>query len=781
MPLIGVPHKRVEDPRLITGRGRYTDDVRLPGMLHAAILRSPRAHARIEAIDVEAARSAAGVVAVYTGRDIAGKVGPIPTAWLPPNSDIKATAHPALAIDTVRYAGDGVALVVAESAAAARDALDLIRVSYGPLPAVVEQVDAMREGAPLVHADAPGNIAFHWKAGQVSDTVFAGAEVVVRHTFRQQRLIPNPMEPRAAVAHYDRATGDLTLWATSQNPHIHRVLLSGVLGIPEHRLRVVSVDVGGGFGAKIACYPDEALTAFAAISLGRPVKWTETRTEHFLATTHGRDMVIDVELAGRRDGTLEAIRVRNLANMGAYLSTAAPGVPTILFGLIVTGAYTFAHAAVDVYGIFTNTTPTDAYRGAGRPEATYLVERMVDLFAREIGMDPIEVRRKNLVPPEAFPYPSALGLSYDSGNYQRALEQAMATVDYPELRREQAALRGHGRYIGIGCSSYVEISGLGPSEVAGAVGFQGGLWESANIRVHPSGKVTVFTGGSPHGQGEETTFAQIVADRFGIPIADVEVVHGDTARIAMGWGTYGSRTTAVGGSAIAVAADRVIDKGRKIAAHMLEAAEDDVEFAQGTYQVRGAPKRSETFQAVTLQAYLAWNLPEGLEPSLEAAAYYNPSNFTFPFGTHVAVVEVDLETGDVQLLRYVAVDDCGTVINPMIAEGQVHGGIVQGIGQALWEGAIYSAEGQLLTGSLLDYAMPKARFFPSFETAFTETPAPHNPLGAKGIGETGTIAATPAIVNAVVDALQPFGVRDLAMPLWPERVLQAIEAGRDGR
>ncbi len=781
MQLIGVPQKRVEDPRLITGRGRYTEDVRLPGMLHAAILRSPRAHARIQEIDVAAAQAADGVVAVYTGRDLAGKLGPIPTAWLPPDSDIKATAHPALAVDTVRYVGDGVAMVVAESAAAARDAIDRIKVRYEPMAAVVDQAQAMAEGAPLVHEDAPGNVAFHWKAGTVPEEAFTGAEVVVRRTFRQQRLIPNPMEPRAAVAQYDPSTGDLTLWATSQNPHIHRVLLSSVLGIPEHRLRVVSVDVGGGFGSKIACYPDEALTAYAAMALGRPVKWAETRVEHFQATTHGRDMVIDVELAGRRDGTMTAIRVKNLANMGAYLSTAAPGVPTILFGLIVTGAYTFQHAAVDVYGVFTHTTPTDAYRGAGRPEATYLVERMVDLFAGEIGMDPIEVRRRNLVRPEAFPYQSALGLTYDSGNYQRALDQALETVGYEEIRREQAALRQKGRYIGIGCTSYVEISGLGPSEVAGAVGFQGGLWESANIRVHPSGKVTVFTGGSPHGQGEETTFAQIVADRFGVPLADVEVVHGDTARIAMGWGTYGSRTTAVGGSAIAVAADRVIDKARKIAAHMLEAAEEDIEFRAGRFAVRGAPERAQTFQAVTLQAYLAWNLPEGVEPALEAAAYYNPSNFTFPFGTHIAVVEVDAETGDVQLLRYVAVDDCGKVINPLIAEGQVHGGIVQGIGQALWEGAVYSADGQLLTGSLLDYAMPKARFFPAFETAFTETPAPHNPIGAKGIGETGTIAATPTIVNAVVDALQPFGVQDLAMPLWPERVHQAIQAGRNGR
>ncbi|KUO94753.1 xanthine dehydrogenase family protein molybdopterin-binding subunit [Ferroacidibacillus organovorans] len=776
--VFGTKVKRREDPRLITGNGTYSDDVALPGMLYAMILRSPYAHANIRSIDVAKARNAAGVVAVYTGKDILGKVGAIPTAWLPPNSDIKTTVHPALAHDVVRYVGDGVALVVAESRYAARDALDLIEVDYEPLDVVVDQRAAMQEGAPLVHGDAPNNIAFHWKAGDAPDVLFAEAEVVVRHEFRQQRLIPNPMETRATTASYNAGTGELTLHLTSQNPHIHRFLLSLILGIPEHKLRIVSVDVGGGFGAKIACYPDEALVGFASMELGRPVKWMEDRREHFLATTHGRDMILDVELAGKRDGTMTAIRVKNIANMGAYLSTAGPGVPTILFGLIVPGAYQFAHAEVDVYGVFTNTTPTDAYRGAGRPEATYVLERMVDLFANEIGKDPVEVRRKNLIRADQFPYTTPLGLEYDSGQYHLALERALEMLSYQELRQQQEQWRKEGRLIGIGCTTYVEICGLGPSQVAGAVGFQGGLWESSTVRVHPTGKITAFTGASPHGQGEETTFAQIVSDRLGVPVEDIEIVHGDTARIAMGWGTYGSRTTPVGGNALAVATDRVIEKANKIAAHMLEAAEEDVTFSAGKFSIKGSTERSVTFQEVTLQAYLAWNLPKGVEPGLEGHAFYDPVNFVYPFGTHLCVVEIDPDTGEVSLLRYIAVDDCGRVINPLIAEGQVHGGIVQGIGQALYEGAVYDEEGQLLTGTFMDYAMPKARFFPEMETAFTETPAPQNPLGVKGIGETGTIASTPTVVNAVIDALKPFHVRDLNMPLTPERVWRAMNEGR---
>ncbi|MCL6563647.1 MAG: xanthine dehydrogenase family protein molybdopterin-binding subunit [Firmicutes bacterium] len=772
--VIGQPVRRREDARLIVGRGQFTDDLKLPGMTYAVIVRSPYAHARIRRIDVSRALAMPGVLAVFTGKDLEGVLGPVPTAWIPPNADLKQTVHRALAVDEVRYAGDGVAMVVAEDRYTARDAAEAVEVEYEPLPAVVDAWAAVQEGAPLVHPDAPGNLALHWTAGSVDQKAFDEAEVVVRQRFVQQRLIPNPMEPRAAVAWYDPGTENLTVWMTSQNPHIHRFLLSGILGIPEHRLRVVAQDVGGGFGSKISCYPDEALVAHAARTLARPVKWVEDRSEHFMATTHGRDHVQEVELAGRKDGTIEALRVKIWANLGAYLSTAAPGVPTILFGLIVNGCYRIPQASTEVYGVFTHTTPVDAYRGAGRPEATYLIERMVDLFADAIGMDPVEVRRKNFVPPDAFPYTNAFGITYDSGNYPLALDKALERVDYGGFRARQAQARQEGRYLGIGFSTYVEMCGLGPSEVAGAVGFQGGLWENATVRVHPSGKIQVMTGASPHGQGEETTFAQIVAEQLGVAMDDIEVVHGDTDRVTMGWGTYGSRTLAVGGSAVAVACQRLIEKGRRIAAHMLEADADDVAFQQGRYQVQGVPGRSVSFQEVALQAHLAWNLPQGVEPGMEATANYNPSNFTFPFGTHVAIVEVDPDSGLVRLERYVAVDDCGTPINPLIIAGQVHGGVVQGVGQALWEGAVYNAEGQLLTGSFLEYAMPKARFFPPIETDSTVTPSPHNPLGVKGVGETGTIAATPAVVNAVMDALKPFNIRHLDMPLTPEKVWRAI-------
>lgn len=776
--IFGTPLKRREDPRLITGNGNFTDDVRLHGALYAMMLRSPHAHARIKSIDTSQAEQLDRVVAVYTGKDLAGKVEPIPTAWLPPDSNIQTPAHPALAQEKVRYVGDAVAMVVAEDRYVARDAIDLIEVDYEVLPAVVDQEQAMGSDSPVLHDDVPKNVAYHWRAGEVADDVFENADVVVKQRFRQQRLIPNPMEMRAAAARYNPASGEMTIWCTSQNPHIHRFILSGVLGISESKLQIIAPDVGGGFGCKIAVYPDEALVGFAARELGRPVKWTEDRSEHFTATTHGRDVILDVTLAGKRDGRLEALRVKNIANMGAYLSTAAPGVETILFGLITPGPYKIAQAQVETYGVFTNTTPTDAYRGAGRPEATYLIERMVDLYADEIGMDPVELRRRNLIEKDEFPYDNALGLQYDSGDYFRSLDKLLDMLDYDTFRKEQKEKRKQGKYLGVGFSTYVEICGLGPSKVAGAVGFQGGLWESATVRVHPTGKVSVFTGTSPHGQGEETTFAQIVADKFGIPQEDIEVIHGDTNRISMGWGTYGSRTTPVGGPAIALAADRVLEKAKKIAAHALEVAEEDIDFQAGTFQVKGVPDKTMSFADVTLQAYVAWDLPEGIEPALEAQAFYDPDNFVYPFGAHACVVEIDSETGDIEIKRYLAVDDPGPVINPMVAEGQVHGGIVQGVGQALWEGAVYDERGQLLSGTFMDYAMPKARFFPNFETAFTETPSPVNPLGVKGIGETGTIAATPAVVNAVMDALKPFGVKELDMPLTPEKIWNVLRKGR---
>ena len=784
--VFGTAIRRREDPRLIMGRGTYTDDIRLPGMVHVAFVRSPHAHARIVRIDASRAWAVPGVVAVWTAADLAG-LGPLSTAWLIPDAQLKTVTRPLLARDRVRFVGEPVAMVVAEDRYAAFDAAERVEVEYEVLPAVVDQEQAIRPGAPVLHDEAPGNIAFHWKAGNAEATQQAIAEaerspdgVVVRQRLRNHRLIPTAMETRAAVAQFHPGTGELTVWMTSQNPHIHRFAFSALLGVPEHKLRVVAPEVGGGFGSKIAVYPEEVLVAHAARRLGRPVKWSELRRENYLATTHGRDHVQEVVLAGRRDGTLTAIYVKAIANLGAYLSTAAPGVPTILFGPIVTGPYHIPHASVEVVGVLTNTTPVDAYRGAGRPEATYLMERMVDLFAREIGLDPAEVRRRNFVARDAFPYTNAMGLQYDSGDYSRALERALELAGYQQLRQSQQEARRQGRYIGIGLSSYVEVCGLGPSQAAGALGFQGGLWESALVRVHPTGRVSVYVGTSPHGQGEETTFAQVVAEELGLSVEDVDVVHGDTATTPMGWGTYGSRTTPVGGAAVALAARRVVEKARRIAAHLLEAAEQDVVFEGGRFFVRGAPERARTFQEVALQAHLAWNLPQGVEPSLEASAFYDPSNFVFPFGTHVCVVEVDVETGEVKLLKYVAVDDCGRVINPLLVDGQVHGGVVQGIGQALWEYAHYDSSGQLVTGSLLDYALPRASQLPELVTDRTETPSPHNPLGVKGIGETGTIAATPAVVNAVCDALAPFGVRHLDMPLWPQRVREAVERAKGG-
>lgn len=777
--MIGARIKRREDPRFISGKGRFTDDIKFPGMLYAAILRSSRAHARLRKIDVSQAVALPGVVAVYTGEDLAGMVKPVPTSWYVPDSGLQAKDRIPLAVDKVRYVGEGVALIVAEDRYTARDALDLIEVEYEDLAAVTHQKEALQKGAPLVHDDVQHNIAFTWKAGEVPDEVFEKAEVVIREQFYEQRVVPNPMETRAAVAEYNPGSGDMTIWCTSQNPHIHRMVYAEVLGIPESKLRIVAPDVGGGFGAKIGVYAEEAVVAYAAKDLKRPVKWVEDRKEHFMATNHGRDEVIEVELAGKRDGTMTALRVRNTVNLGAYLSTMGAGVPTICFGLMIPGAYDISQASVEVYGVYTNTTPTDAYRGAGKPEATYQIERAADLFANEIGMDPLEVRRKNLVSKEKFPYTTSMGLEYDSGDYFKTLDRALEMVNYDELRHEQAELRKQGRYIGIGMSTYVELCGFGPSKVAGALGFQGGLWENATVRVDPSGKVTVFTGASPHGQGEETTFAQVVGEKLGVSVEDIEVHYGDTRTVTLGWGTYGSRTTPVAGAAVAMAADKVVEKAKKIAAHELEVAVEDVEFSTGVFQVKGVPGYQRTFREIAKSANMAWNIPDGMDPALEAQSFFNPSDFVYPFGAHICVVEVDGDTGEVNLKRYVAVDDVGRVINPTIVEGQVHGGIAQGVGQALWEGVVYSDNGQLLSGTFMDYTMPKARFFPHIETDFTETPSPVNPLGAKGVGETGTTASPPAVVNAVLDALKPFGVKHLDMPLTPEKLWQAMRKRRD--
>ncbi|MGE5275711.1 MAG: xanthine dehydrogenase family protein molybdopterin-binding subunit [Acidobacteriota bacterium] len=778
--IFGSGIKRREDPRLLTGQARYTDDFVLPNMAHLSVVRSPYAHARIKKIDVRKAGKVPGVIGVFTGADMkeAG-FGAIPCAWVVPGSDTKTPPYPPIATETVRYVGNAVAIVVAEDRYAARDGADAVEVAYEPLPAVTDPHQAGEKGAPLLHAEAPGNVCFRWnvKGGDV-DAAFRSAEVVVRDRIRNQRLIPNAMEPRAALAQYSSGSGEVTLWVTSQNPHIVRFLLSLDTGIPEHKIRVVAPEVGGGFGSKIPHYPEDTMVIFASKALGRPVKWTETRSENYKSTIHGRDHVQEVELAAKKDGTITALRAKVWANLGAYLSTASTGIPTILHGLMLSGAYRIPNIHEDVFGMFTNTTPVDAYRGAGRPEATFIVERLVDLLARELGRDPADLRRQNFIPPFSDGYQVATGLTYDSGDYVAALEKTLQMADYEGLRRKQAELRKNGQYLGIGLSTYAEICGLGPSQVAGAVGFGGGLWESAIVRFHPSGKVHVFVGISPHGQGEETTFAQIVASELGVPVEDVEVMHGDTDQTPMGWGSYGSRSTPVGSGALMGAIGKIKEKAKIVTAHLLEAAVEDIDYADGKFFVRGSPAKFKTIQDVALMANVAWNHPKGLEPGLEASAFFDPPNFVYPFGAHLAVVRVDSETGEIKLERYVAVDDCGRVINPMIVAGQIHGGIAQGVGQALWEGAAYDEAGQLLTGSMMDYALPRAEYLPNFELGMTETPTSVNPLGVKGIGETGTIASTPAVYNAVMDALSPLGVERIDMPLTPERVWRAIREAK---
>ncbi|MCH9649655.1 MAG: molybdopterin-dependent oxidoreductase [Deltaproteobacteria bacterium] len=778
--ILGSAIKRREDPALITGKGRYTDDFTLPHMTHAVIVRSPYSHAHVRSIDTAAAAATPGVLAVYTAADIesSGAPGTVPTAWLLP--DIKTPEHSLLAKGRVRYVGDGVAVVVGETRQAARAAAELVEVDYDPLDAVVDPQKATAEGAPQLFEDVPRNISFDWDLGdkEKTDLGFEGAAHTVSAELRNNRLIPHAIEPRAALADFDEHKGELTLRMTTQNPHVHRLLLSlASIGLPEHKIRVIAPEVGGGFGSKIHLYPDEAIAAWCAMQLKRPVKWVATRSETNLTDAHGRDHVTRAEMALDAEGRILGLRVDTHAAMGAYLSTFAPAVPTYLYGTLLSGQYDIPAIYVHVLGVFTNTAPVDAYRGAGRPEATFVIERMMDLAAAQLGQDPAEIRRRNFVAADAFPYATQVALEYDSGNYEPALDKALEAAGYAALRTEQKSRHdaGSSKWLGIGLSSYIEACGLAPSQVAGALGAQAGLWESAKIRVHPTGTVTVYTGSSSHGQGHETTFSQIVADRLGLEVEQVEVIHGDTKEVQFGMGTYGSRSAAVGGSAIANGVDRAIEKGRRIAAHMLEAAEEDVVFDDGQYTVKGVPDQAKSWGDVVLASYLAHDLPEGMEPGMETTAFYNPSNFVYPFGTHVAVVEVDSETGDVELLRYIAVDDCGNVINPMIVDGQVHGGVAQGIGQALWEQAVYDDNGQLLTGTLMDYALPRAHMLVSFELDRTVTPCPHNPLGVKGIGEAGAIASPAAVVNAVMDAVSHRGIRNIDMPLTPEKVWRAIQ------
>ncbi len=782
--IFGASVKRKEDPRMITGKGKYTDDIQLPGMTYAAFLRSPHAHAKIVKVDATKARKAPGVVAVHTGKELEGKIGPVPCAWQIPGSNLKIPKYLPIAFDKVRYVGDPVAVVVAETEYQAKDALELIDVEYDPLPAIVNQEDATKSGAPILYEDVPNNVAFNWKlSGGDIKKAFKDADVVISHKFVNQRLQPTAIETRAVVAEYHPGSDDITIWITSQNPHVHRLLLSGMVGIPEHKMRVIAPDVGGAFGSKIHCYGPEAVVAFLSKELERPVKWREDRRENYLATVHGRDHIQYVELAAKRDGTILGIRVKVYANMGAWLSTAAPGVPTILFGLMLGGPYKISSLDCDVVGVLTNTTAVDAYRGAGRPEALFIVDRLVDMLAQELKMDPAQLRIKNFIKKDEFPYTVAAGIKYDSGDYERALNMALEKIGYSQLRKDQTRLRAQGKLVGIGISSYVEICGLGPSRVVRSTGFGLGLWESTTVRVHPTGKITVFTGGHPHGQGEETTFAQIAAEELGARFEDVEVVHGDTDRIPFGMGTYGSRTTPVAGGAIAIACRRIKDKGRKIAAYLLEAREDDIVFKDGKFRVSGSPGKEKSIGDVAIASYTAGEgeIPVGMEPGLENTTFYDPENFAFPFGTHICAVEIDGDTGKVHIKRYVAVDDCGRQINPMIIEGQIHGGIAQGIAQALYEEAVYDEGGNLLTSTLADYAAPTAVETPFFELSSTVTPSPHNPIGVKGVGETGTIASPQAVVNAVVDALSHLGVKHIDMPLRPDKVWQVLNQKKSAR
>jgi aerobic carbon-monoxide dehydrogenase large subunit len=796
--VIGAPLTRREDQRFITGKGRYLDDIQLAGTTHLAILRSPYAHANIRSVNTDAAKAMPGVLAVFTGADI--PYNPLPFAWPAGGSaglQNNVNMPRVLATDSVKWTGEGVAAVVAETAEQAVDALAVIDVDYEPLPTVVDAEKATQPGAPQLHENAPNNIVFDWTVGDLegADKALADAEVVVRQRIVNQRLIPNAMETRGDIGWYNSGTDEYTVWMSSQTPHIQRLLLTAfVTGIPEHKVRVISPDVGGAFGSKIFNYADMALVMFASKEIGgRPVKWVETRSENYQSTIHGRDHITYIELAATRDGEVTGLKVKTYANLGGRLSTIGPGIPTTLYGRMLSGPYKIPAVFCEVVGVYTNTTFVDAYRGAGRPEATYVLERAMDLLADELDMDPAAVRRKNLLPADSFPHKNPSGLYrasggaelwIDSGNYEPALNKALTIAGYydeiPKLRDEA---RKRGKYLGVGLSTYLEICGVAPSKWIGAVGEGWGaaMWESANIKVHLTGKVILTIGTQPQGQSHETTFAQIVAHQLGIPVEDVIVQHSDTQGTPFGYGSYGSRTAAVGGTAAVKAVEKIREKARRYAAHMLEASVDDIEVDGANYRVKGSPDKVKTLQEIAFALDLGFTLPEGMEPYLDETAYYDAINTTWPFGTHIAIVEVDEETGAVDLTRYIAVDDCGNQINPLVVHGQLHGGIAQGVGQALWEGAVYGDDGQLLSGSLLDYALPKASRLPSFELEQTVTPAPDNPLGVKGIGEAGTIASTPAVVNAVVDALSPLGIHHIDMPLTAQAVWRAMQSAKGGQ
>ena len=780
---IGVAVRRKEDFRFLTGQGHYTDDINRPGQTHAYLLRSPHAHATLDAIDSTRALAAPGVVAIFTGADLAASgVGGLPCGWLITDKHGKPMVeppHPVLAQGKVRHVGDPVAVVIAETRDQAKDAAELIEVGYGVLPAAVEATDAIKPGAAQLFDEAPANTCYEWEIGDkpATDAAFAKAKLVAKLDLINNRLVANPMEPRAAIGEYDNGTGDYTLYTTSQNPHVIRLLMGAfVLHLPEHKLRVVAPDVGGGFGSKIYHYAEEAIVTWASAKVKRPVKWTSDRSEAFISDAQGRDHASHAELAMDENGKFLGLRVETVANMGAYLSTFAPAIPTILYATLLAGTYTTPAIHVGVRAVFTNTVPVDAYRGAGRPEATYLLERLVDVAARVAKLDPAEIRRRNFIPTDAYPYQTPVALQYDSGDYFKTLEMALKTADRDgfEARRTEAATRGKLR--GMGIATYIEACGIAPSAVAGALGARAGLYETAEVRVHPTGSVTLFTGTHSHGQGHETTMAQLVASGLGVPVDLVEVVHGDTSKIPFGMGTYGSRSLAVGGSAVMKAIDKVVAKGRKIAAHLLEAAEADVEFADGTFRVSGTD-RTKSFAEIAFTAYVPHNYPiETLEPGLDETAFYDPKNFTYPSGAHVAEIEIDRDTGVVEVVKFTAADDFGRIINPMIVEGQVHGGLAQGIGQALYEAAIYDKDGQLLTGSFMDYCMPRAANLPMFDVATNVTLCTHNPLGVKGCGEAGAIGAPAAIMNAVHDALSPLGDIRIDMPATAHKLWHIIQS-----
>ncbi len=777
---VGMSMKRREDPRFIQGRGSYVANLKLPNMAYLSIKRSPYAHARIKSINISKAKALPGVLGVFTGADTSD-VGMLPSGWNVPG--IKVPPNRVLQTDKVRHVGDRVAMVVAENAYIAQDALDLIEVDYEPLPAVIDAKKTTQAGAPQLHDHVPNNISYTWALGnkEECDKAFAEADKVVELDLINQRLIATAIEPRAAVAQWDAFKGEMTLWTTSQNPNLTRVVLSAfVLNIPEHKLRLISPDVGGGFGSKIPTYPEEALVPWAARKVGRPVKWVASRTESAMSDTQGRDHVTHCKLALKKDGTITGLHVATWANNGAYISLVAALIPTAFYVTLLSGLYKIPGIYGEVWGTLTNTVWVDAYRGAGRPEAAYVVERLVDVAARELNLDPVEFRRKNFIPAGDFPYQTPVALQYDSGNYAGVMDKALELSNYSAMRAAQTAARKQGRLVGIGIAACIEASGPVPSKVAGALGGVTGFWESGGLRVHATGKVTALTGSHSHGQGHETTFAQIVADELGISIDDVDIVHGDTAVITNGMGTYGSRSTVVGGSALVRSAEKVRAKMMKIAAHQLEAPLEEMVYDkdQGKVYVKGVPGKAKAFGELAFAAYTAHNLPEGLEPGMEEDTYYDPANFTYPNSVHIAQVEVDPDTGEVTIQKYVAVDDCGKVINPLIVEGQVTGGIAQGVGQALLEHGFYDESGQLITSSLTEYAVPRAHNFPPIITGRTETPSPHNPLGVKGVGEMGTIASTPTIVNAVMDALAPLGVRHIDMPLTPEKVWRAIQSAQ---